>query len=83
MKILFAYLAVASILTLGLVSIFRPTVVQSFASRHNKLWLPGIQNPFYEWMKTSEYLVMVRIVGGFLILLALGLAYALSLVVFR
>jgi hypothetical protein len=83
MKMVFAYFAIALLLGMGLVSTFRPTIIQSFAIKHNKIWLPGIRNPFYEWMKTADYLVAARIMGVFLIFLALGLGYALSLIVFK
>jgi hypothetical protein len=54
----------------GLWSLVFPRNVQNLGLKYNtKYW--GFPNPLYEWMKTTEYLWILRIIGMVCILTAL------------
>jgi hypothetical protein len=76
MNILFAFLVIL-VLLMGLISLFWPVKLQKLALKYNKMMLPGVPNPLYEWMKTADYLLMMRILGLVSIVAALLIGYGL------
>lgn len=67
-------LAFLFFLLVGLACLVFPEKVQAFGLKRNtKFW--GFPNPFLGWMKTQEYLWMLRILGFVSTLAALFVEY--------
>jgi len=76
---LFIQCIVVLLLGLGLSFIVIPKKIQLLALKYCRNVLPGVPNPFLEWMRTPEYLWMVRVIGGIAILMDAIVEYALMI----
>ena len=54
---------------IGLFCLFFSRLVQSLALRSCRNLVPGVRNPFLDWMKTTEYLWTVRVIGAILVIM--------------
>ena len=52
---------------IGLFCVFFSRLVQSIALKSCRNLVPGLRNPFLDWMKTAEYLWTVRVIGSILV----------------
>jgi hypothetical protein len=77
MPILFTQLSMAAIIVIGMVAIFYPEKVQAVDLRISEALMFGIPNPFVSFLRSPEYLVLVRLLGALTLVLAMAAEYAL------
>ena len=64
-----------TLIALGVVCFVSPETVQGYAVRQDNKWFPT--NPFLGWMKTVEYLRLLRLIGFVVFVAGLLAAFVL------
>jgi nitric oxide reductase large subunit len=64
-----------TLIALGVVCFVSPDTVQGYALKQNSKWFPA--NPFLGWMKTVEYLRLLRLIGFVVFVAGLLAAFVL------
>ena len=79
MTIWFVQLGITVILAIGMAGIFFPEKIQSLELKFSEALTFGIPNPFVSFLETEQYRRMVRVFGGFTLLMAAAAEYVLFL----
>ena len=79
MTILFTQLGMAVIFAIGMAAIFFPEKIQSLELKFSQALTFGLPNPFVSFLETEQYLRIVRVFGGFTLLMAAAAEYVLFL----
>ena len=71
-EILAALFMSLTLLLVGVSCLFWPQAIRDYALKQNTKWSARL-NPFLEWMKTSQYLTYLRLMGGVVLAMAIFL----------
>ena len=79
MTILFTQLGMAAIIAIAMIGVFFPEKIQSIELKMSEVLTLGIPNPFVNFLHTEQYLLVVRVFGGFTLVMATAAEYVLFL----